>query len=335
MTRHRLSFALLALGSALVIGCSGTPAPPPGESPLATAGGVVEPTATADLPTDAVPTALPTQAPTAAPMPTQAPTSTPTSAPTPTTAPTPVPGGQVLVFRREGNGGGRRNQVDCTDPAFDGTVELRWRIGGSATGVVIAIDGPGAYDSFEGRNGRADVPFACDGNPHIYTLTTTGGPGPHASLARTISPAAPAILAFSVSAADCSGSVGSEMYVAWRVSGANGVELRINGELYATYSTRSAENVPVGKVDCTVQQNQYKLTTIGGYGAPASRTVSFTEAGLELDPVGLVARRIAEVGLATGQLIVARVERRAGPRLGVAEWRDGREGTGRRLEFIV
>ena len=39
-----------------------------------------------------------------------------------------------------------------------------------ATGVDLAVDGPGIYGSY-GPNGQTQVNVPCDGNPHTYTLT--------------------------------------------------------------------------------------------------------------------------------------------------------------------
>lgn len=78
--------------------------------------------------------------------------------------------------------------VNCADPNFAGTIHLQWRVG-FADGATLSIDGPGLYKSYVGIIGQDDVPFGCGGEPHTYTLTTTGGNGPPATKQLVIGPA--------------------------------------------------------------------------------------------------------------------------------------------------
>ena len=44
----------------------------------------------------------------------------------------------------------------------------------NATGVTLAIDGPGKYADY-GPNGNVTLPAHCDGSSHTYTLTPFNG----------------------------------------------------------------------------------------------------------------------------------------------------------------
>jgi len=165
---------LLIVGALIVLG--GSPAPSPSDA--------ASPTPAA-LPSSG-PTLTPTQVPGTTPAPsTAAPTGVPaaTSATPPTPGPTPTDAPPIIRYFRG------PTSVDCTDPSFAGTIHLSWRIG-NADGVNLAIDGPGLYKSYTGVLGEDNVPFACGGESHTYTLTTFGGLDPLAEADLTIGPAA-------------------------------------------------------------------------------------------------------------------------------------------------
>lgn len=201
-------------------------------------------------------------------------TPAPTKKPTPTAVPTPEPP-QIVRFRRENFTSGTRRLVDCTDPAFDGTIHLVWEIR-AATGVTLDIDGEGLYKSYSDPSGSDNVPFGCGEPSHTYTLTTTGGVGNPDSVTRTISPAPPEILGWSLYAdVACPGNLTAPIYLSWNIAYATGVELRIDGALYANYPGKEYENAPAGNFDCAKTEQTYTLTTTGGYGDAAEETRVF------------------------------------------------------------
>ena len=63
------------------------------------------------------------------------------------------------------------------------SVTLSWTTQ-NATGVDLAVDGPGVYNSY-GPNGQTQVNVPCDGNTHTYTLTAKSDTG--TSAPKTIS----------------------------------------------------------------------------------------------------------------------------------------------------
>ncbi len=131
-------------------------------------------------------TLSPTAAPateTPAPIRTDAPA---TDAPA-TDAPTLEPGAtpQPAPFIRSFVG---PESVDRSDPSFDGTIHLTWRVA-FADGATLAVDGPGLYKSYTGVAGQENAPFSCGGESHSYTLTTMGGNGPPVSQTLVIGPA--------------------------------------------------------------------------------------------------------------------------------------------------
>jgi len=68
---------------------------------------------------------------------------------------------------------------------------MSWEVTG-ATGVFIAIDGPGVFNSDPfpttfsvNGHGSQEIPFACSQDFHNYTLSTVGG-SPNAEQTKTI-----------------------------------------------------------------------------------------------------------------------------------------------------
>ena len=142
--------------------------------------------------------------------------------------------------------------------------------------MTISIDGPGAYDSYTGSRGEADLPFACEEPQHTYTLTTTGGLEPPASLTRTFKRGAPRIVDFAVIGPNCTGDPTVPVNVTWEIAYATGVEVWVDGALYATYSGKKSplEGHAAGTFDCSKSSQEYRLVTTGGYGNPAALTLS-------------------------------------------------------------
>jgi hypothetical protein len=157
-------------------------------------GGTVDASRTGG-PTSAVGTAAaPAPGTTGAPAPGDTTSAPRTAAPARTTArattaapTTQAPGPRIVSFRVK------------TDPACPaGTnqapiagrdVTLEWEVTGGATGVEIAVDGPGKYGDFAAK-GELTLSFPCTGEPntqqvHTYTLTTVGG-GPAVTRTLTV-----------------------------------------------------------------------------------------------------------------------------------------------------
>jgi hypothetical protein len=273
MTTRPCLLAVTAVALAgLLIGCTGEPSPTVTASP--TDSPTPSPTASVSL----GPTELITFPPSPSVPASGSPTASATSSPTASATATPTPAvAEILRFRREDFAESGRNQVDCTRPDFDGTIHLVWRIL-NATGVTLAIDGPGIYNSYSGTSGEADVPFACGPLQHTYTLRTTGGVGgTEASETRTIRVAQPAIVDFFVSGGGCSNPADTfPVFISYQIANATGVELRVDGELYATYAGKTGDNLPAGTYSCLNQSQAYQLTTTGGYGTPATMTLNFS-----------------------------------------------------------
>jgi hypothetical protein len=141
--------------------------------------------------------------------------------------------------------------------------------------VTLAIDGPGIYDSYQGTSGAVDVPFACSHQQltHTYTLTTTGGSGPAATVKRTVTAAKAQIKTFVLGQPDCQSGAITFTY---EVVAATGVELdyNTNGAVYGTYAGKKSSIVI--QFDCSKGQQTFVLKTTGGYGPQATkqRTVS-------------------------------------------------------------
>src|SRR5688572_6922642 len=199
----------------------GLGSPSPSSGPSASGQPSAEPSASAEASlgpsTGASGLPSPSSAP-LSPSPSAATTAGPTTAPTPTAAPaTPEPP-QIVRFRRESFSTGTRKLVDCTDAAFDNTIELGWELR-AATGAELSIDGGGLYDSYSGTNGAVTVPFSCGEASHTYKLTTTGGTGKPASMTRTIGRATPRIVSWSLVADPaCSGDTGTTpVYISWEI----------------------------------------------------------------------------------------------------------------------
>jgi hypothetical protein len=54
-----------------------------------------------------------------------------------------------------------------------------------ASGVELAIDGPGKYDDYP-PIATVEVPFACSESQHTYRITSIGGTGPAATMERVV-----------------------------------------------------------------------------------------------------------------------------------------------------
>lgn len=63
-------------------------------------------------------------------------------------------------------------------------ITLTWRVD-RATGVSLAIDGPGKYADYP-ASFSVEVPFSCGESQHTYKITSTGGSGPAATQTKTI-----------------------------------------------------------------------------------------------------------------------------------------------------
>jgi hypothetical protein len=264
---------LMAL--ALIVAACGSSTPT--SSPTLEPG--ASPTTSAEASPSAAPTPSPENSPTFEPTasPTASPTAEPTASPTatPTATPTAPPAADITRFRREQQGTGPRDTVDCTDPGFGGTIHLVWRISG-ATGATLSIDGPGLYDSYQGTSGAADVPFACEEAEHRYTLTTTGGIEPQATLTRTFKRGSAQISDFAVIGPNCPDTSSLvPMLVSWEIAYATGVEVWVDDVLYATYSGKQSpsEGSDAGTFDCSKESQTYRLVTTGGFGTPAEETL--------------------------------------------------------------
>jgi hypothetical protein len=63
-------------------------------------------------------------------------------------------------------------------------ISLSWRVE-RATGVELAIDGPGKFDDYP-ATATIEVPFACSESQHTYRITTIGGSGTPASQEKVV-----------------------------------------------------------------------------------------------------------------------------------------------------
>jgi hypothetical protein len=228
----------------------------PSPSPVASVSPSSEAVAS-DTPTPtATPTAKPTDAPTEAP--------TPTKTPRPTATPKTDPA--IVSFTIP-------KTEDCTGSTA-GTIKVSWQVT-RATGVTIAIDGPGIYDSYPGKSGATELPFGCSNNKlsHTYLLTTTGGTGPAASRKKTVTAAAARIKSFALGDADCPssdpGSVG--IFFEYAISAATGVELKRDDDVYATYSGKTFSSSQSVVYDCSQTSQTFQLRTTGQFGDAATK----------------------------------------------------------------
>jgi hypothetical protein len=210
-------------------------------------------------PTPEVTLAPPTAAPTAAR------TAAPTKAPTPTATPNTRPA--ITKFSIP-------SVVDCTILAP--TIHISWTIR-NATGVTLSIDGGGLYQAYSGTSGSDDVPFGCSKNvpAHTYTLRTTGGSGPAATITKSVKWGAMQIVSFSMSAtANCPNfnpgtTIGINLN--YEIKYATGAELSRDGQLYSTYSGKVVHTTGI-VYDCTQHNQDFTLKTTGGYGTAATKT---------------------------------------------------------------
>jgi hypothetical protein len=209
-------------------------------------------------------------APTTAPTPTTKPTAAPTKAPTPTRTPrptaTPKTDPAIVSFTVP-------KTEDCTGSTA-GTIKVSWEVT-RATGVTIAIDGPGIYDSYSGKTGAVELPFGCSQSElsHTYRLTTTGGTGPAASRTKTVTAAAATIKSFTMGSADCPSSDPGSVAIAfaYEISAATGVELKRDGEIYSTYSGKTYSSAQSVVYDCTKASQTFVLRTTGQFGEAATK----------------------------------------------------------------
>lgn len=212
----------------------------------------------------AVATAAPSADVTAAPATAAPPTAAPTAAP----RPTPTPNTDPVIVTWE-----VPKQEDCT-ASTGGMIHVSWVVK-RASGVSISIDGPGIYDSYAGLTGEADLPFGCDASnlDHTYTLTTIGGTGPADTSTKTVRTRAPSVVSFTMGEPDCGpGETFVGIGMSFEVRAATGAELRRDGALYSTYSTKATDDIV--QYDCSKDSQVWMLTTTGGYGDPASDSVT-------------------------------------------------------------
>lgn len=237
-------------------------------SPVALPSQAASPLATASAPVIATagPTPTPTTAPTATSKPTPKPTAKPTPKPTPNTNPAFL---SLSVPKTE----------DCTDGTA-GTIHVSWSIE-RATGVTIAIDGPGIYDSYPGTSGAVDVPFGCSHTKlsHTYTFATTGGSGPAAKITRTVTAAKPQITTFRLGPAACpaksaSAGVTVAITVKYQILAAIGIRLDRDGATQFTSNNKVSSSGLNVNYDCTQTDQLFVLTTTGGYGTEAVREIN-------------------------------------------------------------
>jgi hypothetical protein len=164
-------------------------------------------------------------------------------------------------------------EIDCTDQQFVGTIHVAWSIA-HAGGVSLSI-GPATYGSYQGATGATEVPFDCT-QDNTYVLATTGGTGPAGTATRHAAAFAPTIELFTVSGAICDPTImNGSVQVSFRVAYATGVTLS-HGDTEEDPTTFS-ETFWVkeylefeASYPCPKPEQWYRLTTSGGYGAPAS-----------------------------------------------------------------
>jgi hypothetical protein len=139
---------------------------------------VVESPTITRVPTTVVtsmPPATTTPPPTTPPPTTPATTTPPTTAP-PTTTPT-VPTFTTLTVP---------STVDCPSPYADAYATFTWNAPG-ATEVMLSIDGPGGYRTYDGPTGTETVFFPCS-TAHTYLFTAYGAGGAVTTAQFTVTP---------------------------------------------------------------------------------------------------------------------------------------------------
>ena len=224
-------------------------------------------------PASSAPLTTPTLSPTPAAVPTPTPAPTPRVTPKPTPKPTPTPNTNPTIVSFT-----VPKTEDCTGGSA-GTIHISWKVA-NATGVTLSIDGPGIFDSYPGTSGATDLPFGCSHQQltHTYTVTTTGGSGPADGIERTVTAAKPQIKTFTLAQPDCppsnTGIVG--IAFAYEIVAATGVRLDRVGATQpeGNFSgKRSASGLTI-QFDCSKgEQQSFVLTTTGGYGQEASKTI--------------------------------------------------------------
>jgi hypothetical protein len=147
--------------------------------------------------------------------------------------------------------------------------------------VTLSIDGGGLYKSYPGVSGSDDVPFGCDANvrTHTYTLRTTGGSGgPADEATREVKWGAQKIVSFEMgngvaSCATDSGQVGIDL--SYVVKFATGAILERDGEIYSNYAGKAVDTTGIA-YQCSESEQEFRLTTTGGYGEPDTMRVVVT-----------------------------------------------------------
>lgn len=208
----------------------------------------------------------------ATPSPTPKPTARPTLQPTPRPSATPNTNPAFVTLTVP-------KTEDCTGGTA-GTIHLSWSIR-NATGVTLAIDGGGLYDTYPGTSNAVDVPFACSQQQlsHTYTFTTTGGTGPAARFKRTVTTAKAQIKTFRLGPAVCpaksaSAGVTVSITVQYEIVAATGITLDRDGtRQFALPGKTSSSGLKV-TYNCTQNDQLFVLTTTGGYGSEAVRSIN-------------------------------------------------------------
>ena len=269
----RVRLTSVAATAVLIYGCVSVNAPlSPSATPAGTSPASLEPgTSASPLPTIGPASLLPTAQATDPAM-TTAPTTpepgatvapaTPTATPTAPATPRPP---RIRSFEYPRN-------LDCNVDPEPSTVHLEWNIA-RGSGVTISIDGPGVYDSYDGRIGSADVPFSCSEPRHTYLLTTVGGDGPADTQEVTIRRARPRVISFDL-IEDCEAP--DERVFEWEVDNAMSVEISIDNSMFGSYMMR--EGQAALPFDCSVASEiTYTLETIATYGPQATRELLLTQ----------------------------------------------------------
>ncbi len=198
---------------------------------------------------------------------TTAPTAAPTPKPTKTPKPTPTANTNPAIVTWE-----VPKLEDCTGTT-GGQIHVSWTVA-RASGVSISIDGPGIYDSYAGLTGEVDLPYGCSDTilEHTYTLTTIGGTGPAATRTKTVKTRPASVVSFSMGEPDCGpGDTFVGISMSFEVRAATGAELRRDGSVYSTYSSKATDDIVL--YDCSKESQVWKLTTTGGFGDSASKSV--------------------------------------------------------------
>jgi hypothetical protein len=72
--------------------------------------------------------------------------------------------------------------VPCSGPT---TIGVSWSTS-NATQVVLSIDGSVPFKTYPGSSGADNLPFACNGQPHQYTITAKASNGAQATQTQTV-----------------------------------------------------------------------------------------------------------------------------------------------------